>query len=178
MNKTRVRRLVRVVMFAVGVVVVLGLTVVVASMIHGPRRFADYFPALTGESVGEVWVQHMWEQRWMVVFALGMSVLVAVAVLPGRRRTERRGFPWFWIVFPLTCLAVAATVAVWWPDFPTVYGAGRSYMPLGGGEYAVPGMGYLSSGQRFKIDAVMIGTPIVAASGVVASVWAWRNDRY
>ena len=177
MSKSWFQQRVRTLALVIGVIVVLGLTLVCATN-RGQRRFADYFPRPSDESVGKVFIQLMWEQRWMVVFALGLSVLVAFAVVPRRQKTELHGFPWFWIAFPLTSLSAATSVAVWWPDFPSMFGAGLMYMPLGDGDGGLPGLDYLPSGQKWKMGAVMIGAPVITVVGMIASAWAWRAQRY
>ncbi|WP_333619991.1 hypothetical protein [Dietzia sp.] len=173
----RAPRVVRAVAFAVGLLCVLGATFVVAT-ISDVQPFAEYFPESEISSARKVLVGRMSEQRWMVVFALGISALVAVAVLPRRRKHGVHGFPWFWIAFPITALAFAASVAVWWPEFPSIYGHGYRYVPLGRTEYSVPGMDYLSDDQKVKLTLGMIAMPVMAVMGAGASVWAWRSERY
>lgn len=58
---------------------------------------------------------------WLVLVAMGVVVLVAVTVLPRRGRLGRApGFPWFWVVLPVTCIAVAATLGVFFrPEIVT-----------------------------------------------------------
>ncbi|RVW08882.1 amino acid permease [Prescottella agglutinans] len=115
---------------------------------------------------------------WLALFVLAVVVSAAGALLPRRARFERApGFPWFWVVFPVTCMAIAAAVGVfvcpqavtgsgsfWW-DAPRTSSPATQF--LSGEQY-----------QRFvllrRLRRVL---PAVSAVGIGMCVWAWRRRR-
>ncbi|BAH51855.1 hypothetical membrane protein [Rhodococcus opacus B4] len=117
---------------------------------------------------------------WLLFLALGVVALVARVVLPRRARLERApGFPWFWVAFPVTCLAVAAAVGAFtaWPH--AVSGMRSFWWDLTTPDNA-HGMQFLSSEQYHRF--VTMGRarqvlPVVAVAGIVWCVWTWRRGR-
>lgn len=99
--------------------------------------------------------------------ALLIPVIVAFAVLP-RRATERRaGFPWFWVVFPVTCVALGRVVAG--ALIPT-----RSYAH-GPSRYAATDGLPIDQFTLLNIEAGF--WTFAAVVGVGLSIWAWRKRR-
>ena len=107
---------------------------------------------------------------WLMLFALLIVVLVAGAVLPRHRTTPpalegRRQFPWFWIAFPVTMLALGMAISLLLRlPGPITYGW-TMYMPLSEDIHqpvlSVSGLIWL----------------VVAVVGAVLSVLAWRRGR-
>ncbi|MGO1949535.1 MAG: amino acid permease [Mycobacteriaceae bacterium] len=134
---------------------------------------------------------------WLLIFAVLVVALVAGAVLPRRARyldgqdrdgDRGAGFPWFWLVFPLTALLTALAVGAWLP------GAGISaggdfgwtmYAPLGDAvhesEWDSVRNDYLSDDQAWSLlffgDVGRFVYPAVAALGIVLTALAWRRRR-
>lgn len=120
---------------------------------------------------------------WLVLVGVGVALLAAGIVLPRRERLGRApGFPWFWIVFPATCIAVAAAVGVFaWPEIVTHgasvwWGAPRAGSP----RPSAHGYQFLSAEQyqRYATLRRMRWTlPVVSLAGIGLCVWAWRRRR-
>ena len=66
---------------------------------------------------------------WVWISAVLIVVLVGAAVLPRRASRPRRGFPWFWILFPTAAFLVAGSLHMWLPAFGEPGGWMR-YVPL------------------------------------------------
>ncbi|WP_291477664.1 hypothetical protein [Corynebacterium sp.] len=122
---------------------------------------------------------------WLLIFAGLVVLLVGGAVLP--RRAEYRGdavttgFPWFWLVFPLTAFLVALAAAAWLP------GAGPGVANFGWTMYAPLADADETSTTTFLSDEpawlllsgqwARTGYPLLAVGGLVLSSWAWRRRR-
>lgn len=106
---------------------------------------------------------------WLMVLALVIVLLVAAAVLPRRGTGDASvRFPWFWIIFPATCFAIAATVGVF--AVPSGGGFGWSMYP--------PGRQFLTNEQFNQIiwrDRAIWVLPAASVVGVGLSVWSWRR---
>ncbi|WP_200170848.1 amino acid permease [Tomitella cavernea] len=115
---------------------------------------------------------------WSMLAACAVVAAVAGAVLPRRARFTPKGLPWFWLVFPATCL-----VAAWW------VGASIGWVGNLGGSArffwdaftsAPEGQQFLSNEQfqqmqdQRRLRRVL---PAAAAVGAVLSAWAWRKRR-
>ncbi|GAB3691953.1 hypothetical protein [Corynebacterium nasicanis] len=88
---------------------------------------------------------------WLV-FGVAFVVVVAVFAVAPRFAGGGRGFPWFWVVFPVTALAVGSTL-MFWADF------GPQVMDF------------------FVWNLTTTAWPIVALLGAALSVWTWRTGR-
>lgn len=112
-----------------------------------------------------------------MIVAVCVVVAVACAVLPRRGRRETApGFRWFWVTFPLTCFAVAASVGVFVVGHQFVGGGGSFWWDLGG-----PRSGQFLSVEQYhqmrmehRLRWVL---PVVSAAGIALSVWSWRRGR-
>lgn len=108
---------------------------------------------------------------WLMILALVVVLLVAAAVLPRHRRADPGfpvRFPWFWVVFPATCFAIAGTIGVL--TVPS------------GGEYGwtmyPPSVQFLSNEQFNRImwrSRALWVLPVVSMIGVGLSIWSWRR---
>ncbi|CAM3075386.1 Amino acid permease [Prescottella defluvii] len=115
---------------------------------------------------------------WLALVVLGAVISVMVAVLPRRDRLGRAsGFPWFWVVFPATCLAVAAALGVFgWPQVVT--GAGSYW-------WDAPSFGpttrqFLSGEQYQRLVTLRRLRWVLAAvslAGIALCVRVWRRRR-
>ncbi|WP_312976565.1 hypothetical protein [Corynebacterium sp.] len=121
---------------------------------------------------------------WLLIFAALVVLLVSGAVIP--RRAEYRGeagapgFPWFWIVFPLTALAVALAFAAWLPGSPA-----NGFADFGWGTSAPYVAEGDSRGWSLLSDEaakhLMMGPwsrvvyPLLAVLGVLLSARAWKK---
>lgn len=112
--------------------------------------------------------------------AVAGAVVAAVAglVLPRRDGLGGRGFAWFWVAFPVTCVLVA-----WWVGVSLAW-VGN----LGGSagffwDAFTPGPegAQFLSGEQFRAmqnqDRLRKALPIAVAVGAAASAWAWRRRR-
>lgn len=122
---------------------------------------------------------------WLLIFAGLVVLLVGGAVLPRRAEyrggTDAPGFPWFWLVFPLTALLVALAFAAWLPlaasggvDF-----GWTMYMPLGDADEdsTTPFLSDAAAWQLLQGRWARIGYPLLAVLGLALSAWAWRRRR-
>ncbi|WP_420098472.1 hypothetical protein [Corynebacterium sp.] len=123
---------------------------------------------------------------WLLIFAALVVLLVSGAVIP--RRAEYRGeagtpgFPWFWIVFPLTVLVVALAFAAWLPGSPANGWAGFGWgMPA---RYAAEDDA--GNWTFFSDEAAnhllmspwsRVVYPLLAIVGAVFSARAWKKGR-
>ena len=103
-----------------------------------------------------------------MVFALILVLGVAVAVLPHRSGEELQRFPWFWVVFPLTCLAVGFAISGVLPGPTSSPGSGSARYAEGRGS-TVDYFTVLNWVNALSISAAVVGT--------VLSFWAWRQRR-
>ncbi|MEY8567599.1 hypothetical protein AALF15_13680 [Corynebacteriaceae bacterium 7-707] len=121
---------------------------------------------------------------WLLIFAGLVVLLVGGAVLP--RRAEYRGdavttgFPWFWLVFPLTALLVALAAAAWLPGSPASgfvdFGWGMSARYVAEGDSR--GWNLLSDEAAKHLLAApgtRIVYPLLAALGALLSARAWKK---
>ncbi|WP_293954774.1 hypothetical protein [uncultured Corynebacterium sp.] len=105
---------------------------------------------------------------WLLVLAVLIVLIVAGAVLPRRVKQEQLGFPWFWVAFPITVLAVALTVYSFLPIAPLGLEYGWTmYAPL-----SDPSDDYTDPLWPGKILWV-----VTAVAGTGLSVWTWRRGR-
>lgn len=116
-------------------------------------------------SPGFVTVHHM---LWVMVVALVVVLCVAAAVLPRRSGEEREGFPWFWVVFPLTCLAAGITISGSLPGSLPMPGSGPTRYMHGHGA-TVDYFTVLNWLNAFLAAGVVVGT--------ILSFWARRKRR-
>ncbi|MDO5669041.1 MAG: hypothetical protein Q4G50_03460 [Corynebacterium sp.] len=93
-----------------------------------------------------------------IVYGAAFAVVVAVFAL-APRTGGGRGFPWFWVVFPLSMLAIGASI-MFWADF------GPQTFDVFGG----PGYDYF-----FFWNLAATAWPILALLGAGLSFWAWRK---
>lgn len=115
---------------------------------------------------------------WLVLVVLGVVVLAAGVVLPRRDRLGRApGFPWFWVVFPCTCLALVAAVGVFaWPQAVTGSWSFWWVPP----STSPSTMQFLSNEQYQRIVTLRWlrwALPAVSLAGIGLSAWAWRRRR-
>lgn len=103
---------------------------------------------------------------WVMIFALAVVLCVAFAVLPRCLNEEREGFPWFWLVFPLTCLAAGITISGFLPGSTPLPESGPVRY-LQGNEPTVDYFTVLN-----WLNAISAASVVV---GVVLSFWAWRR---
>lgn len=108
---------------------------------------------------------------WLLILAVLTVALVALAIW---RSPDRPGFPWFWLAFPATCFAIAATLGTWITAAPTdfsstVYVAG--YAP-----YA-DDPSHDSINQILAYRRALWLLPILSVIGIGLSIWTWRLDR-
>lgn len=105
---------------------------------------------------------------WLLVLAALIVLTVAGAVLPRRINREKRGFPWFWVVFPITAFAVTLTGYSFLPVAPLGFDYGWTmYAPLT--DSPEGSMAPLWSGR------IMWAITAVVGSGL--SVWSWHRGR-
>ena len=105
---------------------------------------------------------------WLLVLTALIVLGVAGAVLPRRSKQQSHGFPWFWVVFPITTFAVALTV--------------YSYLPIAplGMDYGWTMYAPLSDPPADYVDSLWSGEilwPVSAVAGIGLSLWAWRRGR-
>lgn len=98
------------------------------------------------------------------LFGTAFVLVVAVFAVAPRWSGGGRGFPWFWVLFPLTVLAVTSTVAFLVLEAP---GSG----PV---EYSTVDVGY---DPFFRYNLAAMLWPLIAVIGAVGSVIAWRKGR-
>nr|AIU93509.1 hypothetical protein LRS1606.75 [Rhodococcus sp. NS1] len=116
---------------------------------------------------------------WLIFCAFGVVALVACVVLPKGSRHERTPeSPWFWMVFPVTCLMIAASVGVFmaWPQ--AMSSSGSLWWDLSGPR--TPTGQFLSSEQYHEItvwNRMRWLLPVASVVGIGLSVWAWRRGR-
>ena len=104
----------------------------------------------------------------LLVLAALIVLTVAGSVLPRRAKEQSPGFPWFWVVFPITTFAVALTVYSFLPVAPLGIDSGPSpYVPLS--ELPEDPFESLWKGQ--------ILWAVTAVAGIGLSLWAWRRGR-
>ncbi|WP_034647935.1 hypothetical protein [Corynebacterium sputi] len=120
---------------------------------------------------------------WLLIFAVLVVLLVGGAVLPRhadyRGESGAVGFPWFWIVFAMTALAVALAFSAWLPGSPA------SGFDFGWGMYAPLVQSDGSADRTFLSDEAAwkllggqwarIGYPLLGIVGVGLSTWAWKK---
>ncbi|EGD22153.1 amino acid permease [Prescottella equi] len=120
---------------------------------------------------------------WLVLVARGVVVLVAVTVLPRRGRLGRApGFPWFWVVLPVMCIAVAAILGVLFRPEIVTHASSIWWDRPGTGS---PGPGspheqFLSAEQfqRYTmLRRMRLILPAVSVVGIGLAVGAWRRRR-
>ncbi|WP_288832360.1 hypothetical protein [uncultured Corynebacterium sp.] len=106
----------------------------------------------------------------LLAFAALVVVLVAAAVLPRRAAEDPSRFPWFWVAFPLTALALALTAYLFLPAGPlnTEFGW-TMYAPLAD---ATEDSGDTAA---FNWQGVFWAAASLAGAGL--SAWAWRRGR-
>lgn len=105
---------------------------------------------------------------WVYAAAFAAVVVVAAVVLPRRHGSGPRAFPWFWVAFPFTCLAVAAGIVHLGPAL-------LWEMNVGPERYQ-----FLDNPPRdpFTLfNRSVTAWPLLAVVGAVASVWSWRKGR-
>lgn len=105
---------------------------------------------------------------WLLVLAILIVLTVAGAVLPRRAKQQHPGFPWFWVVFPITALAMALTVYSFLPVAPL------------GLEYGWTMYAPLSDLSDDYLDSLWPGQilwAVTAVAGMGLSVWTWRRGR-
>jgi heme/copper-type cytochrome/quinol oxidase subunit 1 len=128
---------------------------------------------------------------WLLIFAVLVIALVTGAVLPSRTGfgASSAGFPWFWIVFPVTVLLVALGLGAWLPGAGVTAGGGNfgwtMYMPLSDADepsaWDDVRADYLSDDQAWRL--LLFGAwgrviyPLAALAGLALTVWAWRRRR-
>lgn len=110
---------------------------------------------------------------WLMALALLTVLLVAAVTLPRQSAPDTElGFPWFWVVFPATCFAIAASVGLLGTALPqdfqsTIYIAGYEPAPL-----ALP---------NDRVDQILLrrralwSLPILSVVGIGLSIWTWRR---
>ena len=105
---------------------------------------------------------------WFLVLAFLIVLAVAGAVLPLRTKQQGSGFPWFWVVFPITAAAVALTVYPFLPIAPLGLEYGWTmYAPLSD-----------SSDDYFdSLRSRQILWAVTAVAGLGLSIWTWRRGR-
>lgn len=126
---------------------------------------------------------------WLLIFAALVVLLVGGAVLPRRaayrglepEEQKRPGFPWFWLVFPLTVFAIALGIAAW---LPWTAGTGADfgwtmYMPLADADegYGSSLLSDAAAANLLRMPWAPIAYPLIAVAGFALSVWAWRKQR-
>lgn len=115
---------------------------------------------------------------WLVLGVLAVVGAAVCVAVPRRARLGRApGFPWFWVVFPATCIVVAAAVCLFaWPQVSP--GSGNYWWePL---TVNRPGLQFLSNEQyrRFVMwHRARWVLPPVSLVGIGLCVWAWRRRR-
>ncbi|MGV0868590.1 hypothetical protein [Corynebacterium kalidii] len=123
---------------------------------------------------------------WLLIFAGLVVLLVGGAVLPRRAEyrggTDAPGFPWFWLVFPLTALLVALAFAAWLPGSPasgwTDFGWGMSarYVAVDDADTWT----FLSdeaASHLLMSPWTRIVYPLLAILGAVLTTRAWKEGR-
>ena len=128
----------------------------------------------------------------LLIFAVLVIALVAGAVLPRRadsRAGATAGFPWFWLIFPVTAVLVALAVGAWLPGDGVTAGGGNfgwtMYMPLGDADEPSAWDrfrgDYLSDDQAWRLLLpgawARVSYPLAALLGLGLTVWAWRRRR-
>ena len=120
---------------------------------------------------------------WLVLVGVVIVLLVAGAVLPRRDRLGREpGFPWFWVVFPVTCFAVAVAVGVFaWPEIVTHGGSVWWGSPSAGSPGSSAAEHQFLSSEQYQRYATLRRMrrilPAVSIVGIGLCVWAWRRRR-
>ncbi len=122
---------------------------------------------------------------WLLIFAALVVLLVAGAVLPRRaeyrRESGTRGFPWFWLVFPLTALAVALAFASWLPGVLSggAYSGWTMYVPLADADEDPTSTLLSDTAALYLLSGwwARVGYPVLAIVGIGLSTWAWRRNR-
>ena len=105
---------------------------------------------------------------WLLVLATLIVLTVAGAVLPRRAKQQRYGFPWFWVVFPITALAMALTVYAFLPIAPLGLEYGWTmYAPLTD----------LSDDYFDSLFAGQLLWAVTAVVGLGLSIWSWRRGQ-
>ena len=125
----------------------------------------------------------------MGLIFLGSVLVVAVTgaiVIPRRPQGRRRGFPWFWVTFPLAVLGLVSTLGIVLAFTSTIYmphddPVGLS-MPFHGA-LGTPGREFLSNEQFRQVFGPLPYAfylwffPVLGVFCAVASVIAWRRGR-
>lgn len=81
---------------------------------------------------------------------------------------QLRGFPWFWVVFPFTCLAAGVMILGFLPDSTPSPGSGPNRYVQGDG---APVDYFTVLNWLNAVSAASVTT------GAVLAVWAWRKRR-
>lgn len=105
----------------------------------------------------------MW---WVLNVAFVAVPCAAAAALAPRSKKERKGFPWFWLVFPVTCLATGVSISGLLPGLTPLPGTGSVRYEQG-------------RGASFDLFTVLNWLYAISAMTVVVggilSAWAWRR---
>lgn len=105
---------------------------------------------------------------WLLALAFLIVLTVAGAVLPRRNKQDRLGFPWFWVVFPITAFAVALAIYSFLPIEPLGVNFGWTmYAPLSD----------LPEDSPSSFWPAGIWWVVTALAGIGLSVWTWRRGR-
>ncbi|WKD56684.1 hypothetical protein CAPI_00510 [Corynebacterium capitovis DSM 44611] len=100
----------------------------------------------------------------LIAYTALIVILVAAAVIPRRPCTDATTFPWFWVVFPITALALAMALASQAP-----------IAPLG------VQFGWTMYESELPEDIFPWNTLfwiITSIIGLVLSIWTWRRGRF
>lgn len=128
-----------------------------------------------------------WAMGWVFIASVLIVAVTGAIVIPRRSRGRHRGFPWFWVVFPLAVLGLVSTLGMIIGEFTsTIYtyhddpvGLSMPY-PLTGG---FPGVQFLSTEQFQQMFGLLPYAvyiwffPVLGVICTIASVVAWRKGR-
>ena len=106
----------------------------------------------------------------LLAFAALVVVLVAAAVLSRRTAQDPSPFPWFWVAFPLTALALALTAYFLLP-------AGPLNTEFGWTMYAPLADATDESGDSAAINWQGVFWAAASLAGTGLSTWAWKRGR-